>query len=193
MKLLPSRDGKGAVRVNFCNQAIAILGLAICCAAHAETGRSAWLRYAALEPAVAGRYANAVPSGAMVLGTNAMELNARDEIVLGVRGLLGKELRIDTPGQRNGAFVLGTLAEVRSAFPGMALADKLDADAFWLKSTTMGGTRYVYVVGGDERGVLYGSFALMRKMASGEPITGLDEKQAPYAPVRWVNEWDNLN
>ena len=45
----------------------------------------------------------------------------------------------------------------------------------------------------DERGLLYGSFALLRKIALGEPLAALDERTAPYAPVRWVNQWDNLN
>ena len=41
--------------------------------------------------------------------------------------------------------------------------------------------------------MLYGAFALLRKIALGEPIDALDEKQAPYAPIRWVNQWDNLD
>src|SRR6185312_903552 len=46
---------------------------------------------------------------------------------------------------------------------------------------------------GNDHGVLYGTFALLRKIALGEPIRDLDETQTPYAPVRWVNQWDNLN
>ena len=40
---------------------LAIFGLAACCLVQAETGRSAWLRYAALDPAEARQYANVVP------------------------------------------------------------------------------------------------------------------------------------
>src|SRR5207244_1173624 len=32
-----------------------------------------------------------------------------------------------------------------------------------------------------------------RKISLKEPIENLDEKQSPYAPVRWVNHWDNLD
>ncbi len=49
------------------------------------------------------------------------------------------------------------------------------------------------VSGQDDRGVLYGMFALLRKIQLGEPINNLDERQTPYAPLRWVNEWDNLD
>ncbi len=49
------------------------------------------------------------------------------------------------------------------------------------------------VAGASERGVLYGTFALLRKIAMGETIANLDDAESPYAPVRWVNEWDNLD
>ena len=41
--------------------------------------------------------------------------------------------------------------------------------------------------------MLYGAFALLRKIAVGDSIARLNEKQTPYAPVRWVNQWDNLD
>ena len=170
----------------------AIFGLLICPVLHAETGRSAWLRYAALDAVTARQYANVVPGAVTALGTSAMAQSGRDEVVLGVRGLLAKELKVETVAPKDGAILLGTLAEIHAAVPQMALPDKLDADGFWLKNATVRGAHYLVVAGGDTRGVLYGSFALMRKIAFGESLAMLDEKQVPYAPVRWVNEWDNL-
>ena len=49
------------------------------------------------------------------------------------------------------------------------------------------------VISGNGRGVLYGVFALLRRIALGQPVAALDEHDAPYAPVRWVNHWDNLD
>jgi alpha-glucuronidase len=49
------------------------------------------------------------------------------------------------------------------------------------------------VTGGSDRGALYGAFALLRKIASGQSVATIDEKETPYAPVRWVNQWDNLD
>ena len=45
----------------------------------------------------------------------------------------------------------------------------------------------------NERGVLYGAFAILRKIALGQEMTRLDERQEPAAPLRWVDDWDNLN
>ncbi len=171
---------------------LAILGFACCVAVHAETGRKAWLRYEKLDAAAAGQFMNAIPSAVTALSANVLEQSGRDEVILGIRGMLGKELRVEKTTPKDGAILLGTLAEVHTAVPGIKLPAAIDPDGFWLKNTTVGNARYLVVVGGDERGVLYGAFALMRRISLGDSLTDLDEKQIPYAPVRWVNEWDNL-
>ncbi len=49
------------------------------------------------------------------------------------------------------------------------------------------------VTGSTERAVLYAVFALLSKIARKESIATLDERQEPYVPVRWVDQWDNLD
>jgi alpha-glucuronidase len=36
-------------------------------------------------------------------------------------------------------------------------------------------------------------FDLLSKIARGESVAAIDEEQQPYAPIRWVNQWDNLD
>src|SRR3569833_2085132 len=144
--------------------------LLACLAANAETGRVAWLRYAKLDHSVS------VPDTVTALSTNILEQSARDEVVRGVKGMLGKDLKADAAAPKDGAILLGTLAP----------------DAFWLKNAILGKAHYLVIAGGYERGVLYGSFALMRKIALGDDLKTLEEKQTPRATARWVNEWDNL-
>jgi alpha-glucuronidase len=68
-------------------------------------------------------------------------------------------------------------------------AANLKADGYELK--TIDGK--IVITGADDRGVLYGAFALLRKVALGESIAALNEKSEPRVPVRWVNHWDNLD
>jgi alpha-glucuronidase len=49
------------------------------------------------------------------------------------------------------------------------------------------------IEGGSDRGVLYGVFALISKMARGENIAMVNEVQNPSAQIRWVDQWDNLD
>src|SRR5579885_2462144 len=164
--------------------AIVALGL------HGETGYDAWLRYA---PVDATRYENSVPAVAVRLGDATLVRNAQQELIQGLRGMLGRTLRLEAGAPRESAIVLGTLAEIRRAMPQWALQAPIPPDGYWLKTIAARGSHYLVVAGGDERGVLYGAFALLRKIGTGEPVADLDERQAPYAPVRWINQWDNLD
>ena len=45
----------------------------------------------------------------------------------------------------------------------------------------------------DERGILYGTFALIFRMQRQEPLAGLDLVKEPVMPLRMVNHWDNMD
>ena len=157
---------------------------------HGETGYQAWLRYAPVDRAA---YEASVPAVAAVLGDAPAMGSARQELIRGVRGMLGRTLREESGVPQESAIVLGTVAEIRRAAPQWGIGGELPPDGFRLKTVAAGALRYTVVAGGSDRGVLYGAFALLRKIAMGEPVSNLDEQQAPYAPARWVNQWDNLD
>jgi alpha-glucuronidase len=153
----------------------------------AEDGHNAWLRYARLDEPALSQERQALPAVVAITSDSPMLRNAQQEIVRGVAGMVGHTLRMESGLPRENAIVLST------PDPHIALDPKLPPDGFWLKTITKDGARYTVVFAANDRGVLYGAFALLRKVAFGENVTNLDEKQSPYAPVRWVNEWDNLN
>ncbi len=154
---------------------------------HAESGYDGWLRYAPIEPN------SSVPAVVTTLGDSMVLESARQELMRGVRGMLARTLRVESGMPKGSAIILGTLARIQQAFPEWRLAANLKPDGYWLKTVASGGVRYTIVTAANDRGVLYGVFALLRKMAIGEPIGDLDEQQSPYAPVRWINQWDNLD
>ncbi|HEY3834971.1 MAG TPA: alpha-glucuronidase family glycosyl hydrolase [Bryobacteraceae bacterium] len=140
----------------------------------AETGHDAWLRYAPVAQAPLNFPAVITSSGDSVLVRSA-----RDEIVRGVRGMTGRTLRIETGEPTEAAIVLR--ADENAA-----------VDSYSLRTTTIARQKCI-LIQGPGRGVLYGAFALLRKIAMGQPVASLNEHEAPWAPVRWVNHWDNLD
>jgi alpha-glucuronidase len=159
----------------------------------AETGRDAWLRYAAVDSAFVRQYRGAVPPAITILGDAVIQQSARQELIQGVRSMLNVTLRIQRLSAE-GSIVLGTVDEFRRSAPRFNLAaNSLSGDSYWLKTTRIKGTRFLLVTGATDRAVLYGAFALLRKIALGESITDLDERQAPRTPIRWVNEWNNID
>lgn len=154
---------------------------------HAETGRQGWLRYDALDGGAR------LPAVVAILGDSVLIESARQELIRGVRGMAGRTLRVELRVPPEDAIVLGTLDNLRRDAPQLHLAANLDADSYWLKTVATGGARYTVITAANDRGVLYGAFALLRKIGLGEPTADLDEMQSPYAPIRWVNQWDNLD
>jgi alpha-glucuronidase len=160
---------------------------------HAETGYDAWLRYRVLEGSARAPYQTAVPAVAAAVSQSIVVQSAQQELIRGIRGMLGRTLRADANLPTESAILLGTLAEIKQAAPHLNLAAELAPDGYWLKTVRSGAVRYTVITAANDRGVLYGTFALLRKVALGESVDNLDEKQSPYAPVRWVNEWNNLD
>jgi len=161
--------------------------------ASAETGQAAWLRYARLDATTADRNVRAIPRSVMTVGSSAPVQKAGEELLAGIRGMLAVEPKLVTQLPGDGAIVAGTLTELRQAQPGLLPEGVLARDGFWLKATTVRGTRHLVIAGQSDRGVLYGAFALLRKIGVGDSLASIDQKDAPYAPIRWVNEWNRLD
>jgi alpha-glucuronidase len=160
---------------------------------HAETGYDGWLRYGSL-PAdlVSARYAT-LPRDVTLIGDSPVLRTARDEVVRGLDAMLGAPLARASTNDNIVTITLGTLERVRAAARGTALPAQLGTDGFWIGTAGIGGRRSLVVAGQNERGVLYGAFSLLRRIALGEDVAALNERQEPAAPIRWVNHWDNLD
>ena len=172
-----------------------LLAAWFCCfsfpgSARAESGAAAWLRYAPLDPQTARLYQNA-PSKIVVRGDSMVLRTAGHELAAGLQQMLGRPF--DTQRADQNAYVLGKLPDVQTLAPKLTPPQVLTPDGFWLKAVRIQGSPSVAIIGSNDRGVLYGVFELLSKIARGESIANVDDLQQPYAPVRWVNQWDNLD
>ena len=158
--------------------------------AWAENGAEAWLRYAPLNQQTAKLYQNA-PSKIVLVGDSLVLHTAEQELSRGLAQMLGRSFGRGSIAQD--AFLLGKLPDVRPPDPLLEPPEALKPDGFWLKALRMRGTPCVIITAANDRGVLYGVFALLSKIARGESIASIDDLQQPYAPIRWVNQWDNLD
>ena len=103
-------------------------GLLAAMGLQAETGHDAWLRYSALGENAQRQYRNALPAVVATLDDSVLAGSARAELVRGVRGMVGRTLRIETGVPRENAILLGTLAR----FKQWSLNANLSADGYWL-------------------------------------------------------------
>jgi alpha-glucuronidase len=91
------------------------------------------------------------------------------------------------------AFVLGTWENIHPLYPELKRARVPSSDGFWLKTVRHHGHKYWLIIGGTDRGVLYGTFSLLSRIAQQQDVQTLDDSQSPSAPIRWVSQWDNLD
>jgi alpha-glucuronidase len=114
-------------------------------------------------------------------------------MIRGVNGTLGKTLREDGRQIRERSFVLGTVADIRALAPKFKVPHEIRADGFWLTSGKVQGFDCLIITGSTDRGVLYGVFAFLSRLARGENVSSPNVFEEPYAPIRWVDQWDNLD
>jgi alpha-glucuronidase len=160
-------------------------------AAQAEDGYDLWLRYQPLSPTAQARYlesAQIIVSGAETPTLAA----ARSELQRGLGGLLGRPVGT-TKRVLNGAVVIGTPAS-SPIIAGLQLRlTKLGPEGFMIRSIESDGKRFTAIAANRDVGVLYGVFALLRRMQTGQAIDDLDISETPSSPLRMLNHWDNLD
>jgi len=172
---------------------ILLIILPACASGQAGTPRDtdAWLRYAPLDSEAATNYKR-LPENLVVVGRSSILENAQRELASGIQRTLGRPLRASA-AVNGSAIIVGTLHDLGSIAPSLHPPVELQADGYWITAARIRNFECLIITGADERGVLYGVFQFLSKIARGESIQGMNEAQNPYAPIRWVNQWDNLD
>ena len=168
------------------------LGFGLTFLACAQTADQAWLKYD-----LQGRKLF-VPIAVRALGASPQEKAAVSELNHNLGDLAGERSGLSARAREalGGQTVLGTVQEMRNAYPNLPIPTDLEPEGYWTYwNGERGDKQIIAVVGADPAGVLYGTFALLRF-----PITGPDlrpqtnqMRSHPTMPIRWTNEWNNLN
>lgn len=164
---------------------LATLGLAA-----AEDGLSGWLRYARIPSAKC--HHKKLPS--VIVALNATEgspvYTAGQELSDGIEGIFGKELKLGKDDDIDGdeSVTVGTVGAYTEA-GGREIDDLADLvdDGYYL---AISGGR-VLILGKNERGALFGTFQYLARLAQGL-VKDTKVVSNPDAPIRWVNQWDNI-
>ena len=155
-------------------------------------GDEAWLQYAPpLHIDLQAEYAQ-MPGTIVTLDSSAVAGSARREMLRGVRSMLHRSLKIETAIPNDDAWILGTSDELQRAFPQYQ-APSIRPEGFALATYFAKGHTYWLIDGGDPRGILYAAFQVLLGMAEGRGFASMKGTDSPAAPIRWTNEWDNLD
>ncbi len=167
----------------------ALLHVALALPVEAETGQDAWLRYARLDPAIATQYST-VPRRVIRLGDSSALHSAEGELTLGLYEMMGEQ----NPAVSQEPYILigpidstSTIVKYRVSIPN------LSDDGYWIAQVNLGGAKCFVITSRTDRGVLYGVFAFLAKIARGESLEALNEVSNPANSIRMIDQWDNLD
>ena len=159
-------------------------------AVRAEDGYDLWLRY---RPVPAEQAAAAQPhtlSLAPQAGSPTVDI-VTAELSRGIEGLLG-QLPAVTPRIRPGAIVYGTASAPAIAALDLPLSD-LGREGYLIRSVTIDGGAVTVIAANTDVGLLYGAFAFLRQIQTGDSVADRDIASSPKVALRVLNHWDNLD
>jgi alpha-glucuronidase len=170
-------------------------GLVLCLSAGVgvcEDGYELWLRYVPGTSAQQSRIADAF-RGLMTAGNpTPLIASSRAELSRGLAALSGHALPRHSTVE-DGTLLIGTPGSVPEiASLSLPLSD-LGPEGFLVRSLTLRGHSVTVVAANSDRGVLYGSFALLAQLQSGGDPAQLSVYSAPRVGLRMLDHWDNLD
>jgi alpha-glucuronidase len=186
-----------ALRLRRAGLLLALAGLALASArpTAAEDGYELWLRYRPIADSALLAHYRASLGAIRVEGSSDTLRAAGDELRRGLAGLLG-----GPPLEAGDALPDGTLlAGTPSGSPLVASIDlraglaRAGDEGFVLRAVPVRGRRAIVIAANRDVGVLYGAFALLRRVAAHEKLDALDVVEAPRLRYRLLDHWDNLN
>ena len=157
-----------------------------------EDGHELWLRYRPAAAPVRSALRRRVASLWLPARPGALLDSAAQELQRALPIMAGRDL----PVQRHigpGSLVLATprtLPALKSlGLPLHGLGD----EGYLLRTLKLQDHAVTLVAAQSERGLLYGAFALLRHLAAGASLNGLDVRSTPPLPLRMLHHWDNLD
>jgi alpha-glucuronidase len=176
---------------------IPVMALWLTTALRADDGYRLWLRYDPVPDAARRAAYDAAISEIVVPegpGPRLLLNSARDELVAGLRGLLGRDVPVVTRPTRDNALLLASprdpwIASIVSETDLRAASE----EGYILRRVAHEGGHRLLIVANRDIGLLYGAFALLRQLQTGRPLDQLDLVSAPRIQRRLLNHWDNLD
>lgn len=160
----------------------------------AEDGYELWLRYKKCDNEKLLQQYRASISG-IYINTSSPTLNAaKEELLAGLKGLLGKDIPVQQAIQ-NGSVIAVAAAQntgIMQLIPKEQLTNA-GKEGFIIRSVSYQGRKLIVIAANSDIGVLYGSFHLLRLLQTQQPVTNLNIISSPALQLRLLNHWDNLN
>jgi alpha-glucuronidase len=162
-------------------------------AVYAEDGYRLWLRYDQIDDAnLLQQYRNKI-SSLKFTSLSPVLLSAKEELLLGLQGLLDRKLSIQN-NITEGTLLVGTFSEVTiHSYISAEDFTKIGKEGFIIRSVKGNQKNIIVIAGNTDIGVLYGCFHFLRLLQTHQSIDTLSVVSFPGIQLRMLDHWDNLS
>jgi alpha-glucuronidase len=159
--------------------------------ARAEDGHDLWLRYRPLAASQQQQLRRVLTGVAVAAPQSPLLRSALSELDLALPVMSGRSLR-RLQRIEPGSLVLALSTDPEVAALGLPLSS-LGNEGYLLRSLRIKGSPVTLIAANTDRGLLYGSFALLAQIQQGKGLVALDQVSAPRIQLRMLDHWDNLD
>jgi alpha-glucuronidase len=163
--------------------------------ANADDGYRLWLRYDLVSNSQRLKQYRRLVKGWMIEGNSPTTAATKQELRIGLDGLLGMRIPEATSLSESGVLVAATYQNSH-LLAKANLNDKLrdvGSEGFIILTRRLNGNSATIITANTDIGVLYGVFHFLRLLQTGQDIANLDVVSFPRIKLRTLNHWDNLN
>lgn len=160
----------------------------------AEDGYRLWLRYDKIDNSYLLQTYRAAISAVHVTGNRPVLASARQELLAGLQGLLGKPIS-QQQSIGAGTIIAGTWQQ-NAIIRTLVTADQIKAagkEGYFIRTVRYQQKPVIVIAANEEAGVLYGVFHFLRLLQTQQSIVSLSIASAPTIQLRLLNHWDNLD
>jgi alpha-glucuronidase len=160
-----------------------------------NNGYNCWLGYRELkDPELKKKYLNRCINIIAVENTPVIQ-SALAEICMAIKEMLGIEPSITQSSDKSEFICIGTLGKLSPIDNAVDISERksIDEEGYLIKSVRSGDKDYIIVTGKTDKGVLYGTFSLIRLIQTNKKLAGINIIENPANPLRIINHWDNMD
>ena len=160
----------------------------------AEDGYHLWLRYHPVSDQNKLEDYRTRIQGWMVDRNSPTAAIARNELQLGLSGLLGHPVEEVKEVKGDGMILAGTFDSPLKIFANLKKTyQNLGEEGFVILTSMFANQEVIVIAGANDQAMLYGVFHFLRLIQSQQSIAKLSIQSSPRTKVRILNHWDNLD
>ena len=162
---------------------------------YADDGYRLWLKYDLIsDVGLLKEYKNLIHAS-MVKGESATIQAARNELQIGLNGLLGSTIPLVNNVNENGIVVAGSVKNIPLLQDADLISNvmKVGDEGFVISNLIVNRKKIIVITANQDIGVMYGVFHFLKLLQTHQDISTLNIVSSPKIKLRMQNHWDNLN